>query len=120
MPSFVMKLGDPEIRPLTTYVRTLRSRVSILFESRILTITRSYRQHLYHLPCELRTNPRLFMLEINENIIPAVLCANKVNPLFDVNLPIILATKPKISVIARRNLRCREIFGVGDTKRNIA
>jgi len=39
--------GDPEIRALTTYLRTLRSRVSILFESRILTITRSYRGGLY-------------------------------------------------------------------------
>ena len=54
-------------------------------------------EQFHHLRGQFRTNPGFFMFEINENIIPAVLCANELNPMFDVDLRIIFAAQSQIA-----------------------
>src|SRR5438874_6470857 len=73
-------------------------------------------QQIFHLLCEPWPNACFFVFEINENIIPALLCANKVSPIFDVDLIVIFTSQPQIPVICSQHFRRGEIFGVRNAK----
>src|SRR6266852_5272197 len=76
-------------------------------------------EQLHHLSCQLWANSCFFVFEIDETLIPALLCASKVSPMFDVDLIVIFAPQPQISVICSRDFRRSEIFGVGDAERDV-